>query len=114
MGGGGGTKALLIAPPPPRRNSALRSHWVFGWGGGGARAQAGIEERLVTRCRGEVIGVQVAVAAVRTKAGFTKPAKHCAKVSPLGGSNPRPYAYEAHALPAELRRLSTTNAIMDA
>ena len=24
--------------------------------------------------------------------------------SPLGGSNPRPYAYEAHALPAELRR----------
>ena len=28
------------------------------------------------------------------------------KVSPLWGSNPRPYAYEAHALPAELRRLS--------
>ena len=25
--------------------------------------------------------------------------------SPLWGSNPRPYAYEAHALPAELRRL---------
>ena len=24
--------------------------------------------------------------------------------SPLGGSNPRPYAYEAHALPTELRR----------
>ena len=58
------------------------------------------------------IGVGVAVAAVRTKAGFTKPAKHCAEVSPLGGSNPRPYAYEAHALPAELRRLSKTNAIM--
>ena len=25
-------------------------------------------------------------------------------ISPLWGSNPRPYAYEAHALPAELRR----------
>ena len=25
-------------------------------------------------------------------------------LSPLGGSNPSPYAYEAHALPAELRR----------
>lgn len=24
--------------------------------------------------------------------------------SPLWGSNPRPYAYEAHALPTELRR----------
>ena len=30
---------------------------------------------------------------------------HIAKgASPLWGSNPRPYAYEAHALPAELRR----------
>ena len=28
------------------------------------------------------------------------------KTSPLWGSNPRPYAYEAHALPAELRRLT--------
>ena len=27
------------------------------------------------------------------------------RMSPLWGSNPRPYAYEAHALPAELRRL---------
>ena len=27
---------------------------------------------------------------------------HCK--SPLRGSNPRPYAYEAHALPTELRR----------
>ena len=27
--------------------------------------------------------------------------------SPLWGSNPRPYAYEAHALPTELRRLHT-------
>ena len=27
------------------------------------------------------------------------------EVSPLGGSNPRPYAYEAHALPTELKRL---------
>jgi hypothetical protein len=27
-----------------------------------------------------------------------------ARRSPLWGSNPRPYAYEAHALPAELRR----------
>ena len=26
------------------------------------------------------------------------------RASPLWGSNPRPYAYEAHALPAELRR----------
>ena len=26
------------------------------------------------------------------------------RMSPLWGSNPRPYAYEAHALPAELRR----------
>ena len=25
-------------------------------------------------------------------------------MSPLWGSNPRPYAYEAHALPTELRR----------
>ena len=29
--------------------------------------------------------------------------RHGAK-SPLWGSNPRPYAYEAHALPTELRR----------
>ena len=28
-------------------------------------------------------------------------------MSPLWGSNPRPYAYEAHALPAELKRLTT-------
>ena len=27
------------------------------------------------------------------------------QMSPLWGSNPRPYAYEAHALPTELRRL---------
>ena len=26
------------------------------------------------------------------------------KLSPLRGLSPRPYAYEAHALPAELRR----------
>ena len=30
---------------------------------------------------------------------------HAPRKSRLLGSNPRPYAYEAHALPTELRRL---------
>ena len=33
-------------------------------------------------------------------------------MSPLWGSSPRPYAYEAHALPAELRRL-TQSALLE-
>ena len=35
----------------------------------------------------------------------SKPFDWCTALSPLRGSSPRPYAYEAHALPAELRRL---------
>ena len=38
---------------------------------------------------------------------YFTPCRACPRqMSPLWGSNPRPYAYEAHALPAELRRLT--------
>ena len=35
--------------------------------------------------------------------GNCRPSQTCSNKSPLRGSNPRPYAYEAHALPTELR-----------
>jgi hypothetical protein len=45
----------------------------------------------------------------RRRRGRPRRIKLTQSKSPLWGSNPRPYAYEAHALPTELRRPTTKN-----